>query len=258
MDSERFFDALADVPNVRSATFSDLEMKDGGNVYLFDGYSTPYNDVTDLGDFTEEVRAGAFDQVVTSGQNVPFLHEHHPHELLATTQSGRLKLDSDSRGLRVRAKIVKTDLSSRIKALVDSGDIRGMSSGWVVGRGNHKVEMRAGASKPHRTILNFKKLLDVSTTWNPAYVSTEAQFRSRALQYTDSPESWQRILMGAYPQLVDLGNDEEGRQDDDPDEVRTAEPVLDEGAHPRVPDLETAKRRMSFLLLTTGGYDDAS
>jgi hypothetical protein len=71
------------------------------------------------------------------------------------------------------------------------------------GRGNQKIEQRDG--RYHRLLTGFKKLLDVSTTWNPAYPNTEAQFRSKALEYADSPESWQRILMGAYPQLEDTG-----------------------------------------------------
>jgi hypothetical protein len=76
----------------------------------------------------------------------------------------------------VAANLVRTDLSSRVKALVDPGDLRGMSFGFVAGRGNSKLEQRAG--KPHRVISGFKRLLDVTTTWNPAYPQAEAQFRS--------------------------------------------------------------------------------
>lgn len=262
MDLEAYFDALASVPNQRSAEFADIEIKDGGNVFLFDGLSTPYNHVTDLGDFTEEVLPGAFRSAIDSGQNVPMLHEHHPHQLLATTKSGRLKLIDDARGLRAKAKLVKTDLSSRVKALADSGDITGMSTGWVVGdRRNHNFNLRG--AKPHRTINNFKRILDVSTTWNPAYQGSEAQFRSLAMQYADSPDVLQRILMGAYPQLVDLGDTSTDGTGEEPAETRDAGEHVE--AHPRVEDadaalrrLETAKRRMSFITLTTGGLDDAS
>lgn len=257
MDPAAFFDALADVPNFRSSALADIEIKDGGNVYLFDGYSTPYNDPVDLGDFTEEVRTGAFDEVLASGANVPMLHEHNPRELLATTKSGRLKLDTDGRGLRVRAKLVKTDLSSRIKALADSGDITGMSTGWVVGSPkNHRFELRAGG-KPHRTILNFKQLLDVSTTWNPAYPTTEAQFRSKAMQYANSPDDWQRLLLGAYPQLAEPGQNGGDRDREDGGELRSTEQT-DEDAPSRVADeqrLAAAKRRMQFALLLTGDHD---
>lgn len=243
MESTEFFDALADVPNMRSASFDDVEMKDGGNVYLFDGYAAVYNTPSDLGDFTEEIRAGAFDNVVAEGMNVPFLHEHHPHQLLATTKSGRLKLESDAKGLRTRAKVVKTDLSARVKALVDSGDITGMSYGFVAGKGNQQVASKGG--RPHRLLTGFRKLLDVSTTWDPAFPTTEAQFRSQALQYVSDPDSWQRLLLGAYPQLAELGHDSgsgggEQERVDGADEQRS---------------IAARKRALDFIVLTTGGIE---
>jgi phage head maturation protease len=59
--------------------------------------------------------------------------------------------------LRAKADVVKTDLSERIKALVDSGDITGMSIGMIVGKDNSRIERRG--LKPHRTIQNFKRIL---------------------------------------------------------------------------------------------------
>ncbi len=255
----RFFEALADVPNMRSAAFDELEIKDGGNVFLFDGYAAVFGEIADCGDFTEEVERGAFDRVLASGDNIPMLHEHRSQELLATTKSGRLKLEADGRGLRARAKLVKTDLSSRIKALVDSGDITGMSYGFIAGRGNAKIELRSG--KPHRTLSNFKRLLDVSTTWEPAYVTTAAQFRSQSMLYTNDPDSWQRLLMGAYPQLAELGHDEGDRQNDEL-ETRSAEPATeheDTDAHlgaAETPRLAAAKRRLHIIDIE-GGVPDA-
>lgn len=250
MDLDTFFDALADVPNLRSSQFDDLEIKDGGNVFLFDGYSTVFNDVADLGDFTEEVRHGAFDHVLASGANVPMLHEHDPREMLATTRSGRLKLEADGRGLRARAKLVKTDLSSRIKALVDSGDITGMSTGWVVGRGNHEISR--GQAKPHRAIIGFKKILDVSTTWDPAYASTEAQFRSKAMDYVNDPASWQRLIMGAYPQLGETGHDDDGRDEDEQETRSTEREQEDATGVVDQRSIAARKRALSFLTLTSG------
>jgi HK97 family phage prohead protease len=258
MESDAFFDALADVPNLRSAQFDDLEIKDGGNVFLFDGLAAVYGQTTDFngrGDFTEEVRSGAFDEVLASGANVPLLHEHDPREMLATTRSGRLKLTSDTRGLRARAKLVKTDLSSRIKALVESGDITGMSTGWVVGRGNHKVAFTG--EKPHRVIHNLKRLIDVSTTWDPAYGTTEAQFRSMAMQYVNDPASWQRLLMGAFPQLGETGHDSDGG---DEDEIETRSTDREQEGEAGVAEQQTlsvaARRRaLELLLLETRGVE---
>lgn len=254
MELDSFFDALAEVPNMRSAAFSDLDIKDGGNVFLFDGYSSVYAQPADLGQFVEEVAPGAFKEVLASGRNVPMLHEHHPHQLLGTTRSGRVTLDDDARGLRVRAKLVKTDLSARVKALADSGDITGMSTGFVVGRENHRITSRGG--KPHRLISNFRKLLDVSTTWDPAYPTTEAQFRSMAARFVDDPDSWQRLLLGAYPQLEETGHEEAGSPDGDA-ETRSAEQPEEEAASGAADQRSVAarKRALQFLILTTGGID---
>jgi HK97 family phage prohead protease len=176
--------------------------------------------------------------VLASNPNVPMLHEHHPHQLLGTTRSGRVRL-SDDRGLRVKAKLVKTDLSSRVKALVDSGDITGMSYGFVAGRGNQTITMTG--SKPNRLLTGFRKLLDVSTTWDPAFPTTEAQFRAKMLEYADQPGSWQRILMGAYPQLGDTGDDQ-GDRNDDGGEARAAG-TDDTEAHPRVVERPGSRQR---------------
>jgi phage head maturation protease len=103
MDTSNFFDALADVPNLRSANFEDLEIKDGGNVFLFDGYAAVYSSRPTSATSPRKssvARSKACWRRVRP--NVPMLHEHHPHQLLATTRSGRMKLEDDNRGLRVR------------------------------------------------------------------------------------------------------------------------------------------------------------
>jgi phage head maturation protease len=62
-----------------------------------------------------------------------------------------------------------------------------MSFGFVAGAGNSKVEQRGG--KPHRSLTGFKRLLDVSPTWDPAYTGTSAELRSlRALQIAEDIE----------------------------------------------------------------------
>ncbi len=259
MEPKTFFDALDEVPNLRAARFTDVEMVEQGNSYKFDGIAAPTGIAADMGDFTEEYERGAFRKFLASCKdNVPFLHEHNPRDLLATTRSGRLKLSEDGPGLRVRARVVKTDLSERIKALVDSGDIAGMSIGMVVGRGNARVENRGG--RPHRTIQNLKRLLDVCTTFDPAYVSTEAQFRSMSMTtYADSPESLQQLLLGAYPQLQVQGNDPDdtneqapGDATEAPDGDQTGVVEGDESRAAEQRSIAARKRSLSFLLLNTG------
>lgn len=263
MDPEAFFDALADVPNLRSVAFADVEMKPTGNSYRFDGIAAPVGVATDLGEFTEEYARGSFRKFLAANKaNIPLLHEHDTKALLATTKSGRLKLEEEARGLRTRADVVKTPLSEQVKALVDSGDITGMSVGMVVGRGNHQIDFR-GAGKPHRLIHGFKKLLDVCTTFDPAYASTEAQFRSMAMQLASSPESLQQVLMGAYPQLQEQGDDtpdgteEEPPADDTepPDGEAEDDSDRDDAGAAEQRSVAARRRALSWYILNTGGVE---
>jgi HK97 family phage prohead protease len=259
---DEFFDALAAVPNLRSTPFDDVEMVETAKGYKFDGVAAPTAVTADLGEFTEEYERGTFRRFLAGNKaNVPLVHEHNPRDLLATTKSGRLKLTEDGRGLRAIANVVKTDLSERIKALVDSGDIAGMSVGMVVGKGNFSFERRDG--RPHRTIKNLKKLLDVCTTFDPAYVSTEAQFRSAALQLADSPESMQQLLMGAYPQLGEGASVPDGTNDE-PDESAEEAPdggaeSVEDGGDSGAAEQRTAqsvaarKRALALYLIEHGG-----
>lgn len=247
METTEFFDALADVPNLRAVAFTDVEMKTTSKGYQFDGIAAPTGVPADLGEFTEEYERGTFRRFLSKcTDNIPFLHEHNPRDLMATTRSGRLKLSEEGKGLRAQADVVKTDLSERIKALVDSGDIGGMSIGMVVGRGNSKIE-RSADGRPHRRIQNLKKLLDVCTTFDPAYVATEAQFRSMTLQLVDSPETLQQLLMGAYPQLQAQGDDEGDTAEDAPPGDT---PGADEHR-----SVAARKRSLSFYVLTNGGIE---
>lgn len=256
MEPNAFFDALADVPNLRSMAFADVEMTATDKGYTFDGIAAPVGVVAEFPDFSEEYERGSFRRFLAGNKaNIPFLHEHNPRDLMATTRSGRLKLSEEVRGLRAQAEVVKTDLSERIKALVDSGDIGGMSVGMVVGRPNQRIDFRSGG-KPHRMITGFKKILDVCTTFDPAYASTEAQFRSMAVNLSGSPDSLQQILMGAYPQLQEQGSEVEGT-DEDEVETRSTEPVVDDSAAGAAGTSVAARRRaLQFMVLTSGGIDD--
>jgi HK97 family phage prohead protease len=258
METDAFFDALAEIPNLRSVAFSDVEMSTTKSGYKFDGIAAPTGIAADLGEFTEEYERGSFRKFLAAcSDNIPFLHEHNPRDLLATTKSGRLKLSEDGPGLRARADVVKTDLSERIKALVDSGDIGGMSIGMIVGKGNAAMSFRNG--RPHRAIQNFRKILDVCTTFDPAYVTTEAQFRSMTMQFADSPASLQQLLMGAYPQLGEQGSDTddtpEPAPDDTPDAPDGDETDVVEGEESRVTEQRSVaarRRALTLMTLTTG------
>jgi HK97 family phage prohead protease len=185
----------------RSVAFTDVDTSSDGGT--FTGYAAVFDSEADLGDFTESINRGAFRKAIGSSGNIPMLYDHNPMlPVLATTGGGTLRLSEDTRGLKVEADVANHYMGDAVRELVKRGDIRGMSFGFIAGQGNSKVENRGG--KPHRSLTGFKKLLDVSPTWDPAYAGTNAELRSlRALQIADDIEQAQQILTGAYPQLGD-------------------------------------------------------
>ena len=188
-------------PELRSAPFTDLEVTaDGGT---FEGLAAVYDIEADLGDFTEAIQRGAFRKAIADGHNVPMVYDHNlEFPILATTRGKTLELSDDARGLRVKASVANHFMGDAVRELVQRGDIAGMSFGFIAGKGNQRIEQRR--DKPHRLLTGFRRLLDVSPTWNEAYSGTEAAFRSlRALTETDSPAQAQQILTGEQPQLED-------------------------------------------------------
>lgn len=190
-----------DKPELRSVPFTDLETSaDGGT---FEGYAAVFDREADLGDFTESIQRGAFRKALSASGNVPMLYDHNPTmPVLATTRAGTLQLEEDAKGLRVKATVANHFMGEAVRELVKTGDISGMSFGFVAGKGNSRVD--TSRHKLHRELLGFKRLLDVSPTWDPAYEGTDAVFRSlRALQVAESVEQAQQVLSGAHQQLED-------------------------------------------------------
>jgi HK97 family phage prohead protease len=148
---------------------------------LFRGYAavwdTPWNEkLTATMGYVERVAHGAFREALASGDNIPLLLEHDSHKLLATTNSGNLRLKEDTFGLRVDAKLPDNYLGVYARSLVESGDLAGMSYGIALDPQQHSTLTRIDGVWT-RTITGVRRLLDVSLTWQPAYTSTTARLR---------------------------------------------------------------------------------
>jgi HK97 family phage prohead protease len=169
---------LAGRPEARSVTFTDMDVaKDGRS---FRGYAAVYGQEADLGKFIEVMVPPALSQdVVNRSGNLPMLWDHNASlPPLATTGGGSLRVTSDKKGLLVEADIDERHmLGPTIMSMLERGDVKGMSFGFMVDRAKgQNLEQRNG--RVYRTIRGLQKLLDVSPTWNPAYVSTSAELRS--------------------------------------------------------------------------------
>lgn len=244
MDLEQQFSV--DRVEARSVTLSDLDLDSEG--LRFSGYAAVFGQHADLGDFTEEIRRGAFRKVLATGQNVPMYWDHDPRvPPLATTRSGTLKLKEDATGLRVEAELDPDHyMTPTLRSMLRRGDVSGMSFGFVAGQGNSQVELRNG--RPHRVLTGFKSLLDVSPTWNPAYDGTSAELRSALAEirsafavttatYADPPEQRgheQRIDAGEEPQRVEgAPADDSEVLDDQQEQRREPDPTVEAAARRR-------------------------
>lgn len=123
---------------VRSYGVSDVELRDGGSKGLtFRGSASvvehPYT-VTDMfGDFSETVRAGAFDKTLSENPDVVFLVNHGGLPLARTT-SGTLELSANP-DLDVVANLEPSDPDvQRIEPKIRRGDLTEMSFAFRVTR----------------------------------------------------------------------------------------------------------------------------
>lgn len=244
-------------PEKRSVALTDLEMNATGT--RFEGYAAIFGQEADLGDFTEEVRRGAFRKVLAQETNVPMYWDHDPRiPPLATTRSGTLRLEEDVRGLRVEADLDDDHyLTPTLRSMIRRGDVTGMSFGFIAGAGNSKIENRNG--KPHRVLVGFSHVLDVSPTWEPAYAGTSAELRSQLgmLRAADHIDTGQQILSGAYQQLGD-GAPVETRNADTGEVAEEVPPAVTQDEDQRSSGVDEAalaefaarKRRLHLLGLT--------
>jgi HK97 family phage prohead protease len=178
-------------PEQRSVTFTEAELT--GN--RFEGYAAVFDQVADLGDFTEEVDRGAFRKVLADKPNVPLVLDHNQSlPPLATTGANTLRLIPDARGLRVEADLDDDHfMTPTLKSMIRRGEVHGMSFGFIAGPGNSRMEQRG--DRPHRVITNFRVLTDISPTWRPAYEGTTAEVRSTLGEY-DGANAEVAFLLG--------------------------------------------------------------
>jgi HK97 family phage prohead protease len=238
MDLEQqFADGRAEA---RAVPFTDLDVSNDG--WSFRGYAAVFDSTADLGDYTEEVARGSVRKGLKNSPNVPMVYDHNMSlPILATTGGGTLRLKEDGRGMDTRTDLPQHFLGEAVRELVRRGDIRGMSFGFVAGAGNSRMEKRNG--RPHRVLTGFRRILDVSPTWDPAYQGTSAELRAlraavgqagvvadalasaskreiRALttgQYQNTLEGLQSVAEAVEAALnqVGFGETEPGEQDDD-------------------------------------------
>lgn len=139
-----------------------------------EGYAATFNTEARVADFVETIAPGAFAGSLASGADVLALADHDPTRLLARTRSGTLRLSEDSKGLAFDIDLPLTTLGADVLALVERGDLGGMSFAFTVPPGGERWQ---GRRRELRAV-NLKEISVVSS-W-PAYDGTTLQARSLA------------------------------------------------------------------------------
>jgi hypothetical protein len=150
----------------------------GARPSRLEGYAVVFNSPSEnLGGFREIIAPGAFSQTLASGEDVRALRNHDDGQLLGRTSSNTLRLSQDDHGLKFSLDIPDTSYARDMIALLNRGDIRGMSFGFRVAKGDDKWG-KDGSGGALRTV-NKAKLGEVSVVDNPAYTQTSVSMRSK-------------------------------------------------------------------------------
>jgi uncharacterized protein len=154
--------SIMQAPEVRKA--------DGGMTLR--GYAAVFNSETDIGGyFRETIAPGAFADSVDG--DVRALVDHDSGRVIGRTKAGTLRMVEDERGLAVEIDLPDTSDGRDLAALVERGDIDGMSFGFAV----RKEEWDETVVPPKRTI-RAVELFEVSAVTWPAYADTTLAMRS--------------------------------------------------------------------------------
>jgi uncharacterized protein len=148
----------------------ELRAKDGSRMAA--GYAALFNSEADIGGYFREVIApGAFADAI--GGDVLALYDHDMGRVIGRSTAGTLRMSEDSTGLAVEIDLPDTTDGRDLTALMERGDIRGMSFGFQV----TKETWDETVDPPRRTIQALD-LIEVSAVARPAYSDTSIALRS--------------------------------------------------------------------------------
>lgn len=170
----------------RVANITIEKRDEGEDKREVEGIACVFNQVTDMGWYTEEIDRNAFNECDMSDVVLNFNHDNSM--ILARTTNGSLTLSVDDKGLHQSASIVDTSTGRDVLTLVREGLISKMSFAFTIEE-NNWIERKG--EKDHRIITKIGRLFDVSLVTFPAYNQTSAFARSEdelAKEYKERKE----------------------------------------------------------------------
>lgn len=149
------------------------------------GHAAVWNSLSeDLGGFREKISPGAFKKSLRDAgapDNDPLcLYGHDMNNVLGRVSSKTLTLAEDATGLRFSCRLPDTQLGRDVATLLDRGDVKSMSFGFVVMPDGDVWEQDADGNVI-RTLTDVS-LMEVSIVSAPAYTATSVSVRSCPVQ----------------------------------------------------------------------------
>ena len=161
--------------NERLLRFADISFEENTEDRL-EGIAAVFNQITNIGSFTEEIAPEAFNNADMSDVVLNFNHDDSV--LLAGTRNGSLQLQVRDNGLFQSSQVIDTMQGQDVMKLVRAGLISKMSFAFSIAEGGEEWSQRDG--KEHRTITGISRLYDVSLVTFPAYSGTSVWSRANS------------------------------------------------------------------------------
>jgi len=153
------------------------------NARTLTGYAALFDEPTTIGNFTETVARGAFQQSLNS--DVLAMMDHDASKVLGRTKSGTLQLRENEKGLAFTLSLPDTAAGRDVIALAERGDLGGASFGFIVRKGGDSWDGNA------RTLRSVDlKEISIVSAW-PAYEKTAHDLALRRASYH---QDWDRRL----------------------------------------------------------------
>lgn len=159
------------------------------------GHAAVFGQLAQIRGGYEAIGPGAFNDTLARDDDVVGLRDHNPTMLLGRTSSGTLRLGVDDDGLAFEIpKLPNTTYANDLRELVERGDLRGASFGFLPG----KDEIgRAPDGRQIRTHTSVRRLLDVSVVTLPAYDGTDVTLRHLTFDRPAAPDPYRAHLIRA-------------------------------------------------------------
>lgn len=158
---------------IKEMRISELRaLQEENDEMIIEGYAAVFEEETDLGWCKEVISRDAFNDCNMSDCVLKYNHNDNCL-ILARTRNKSLELTIDSKGLKIRAKLIDTTQNRDIYKMIQAGLLDKMSFAFSVRKQEWDYE------NDTRRITEIAQLFDVSVVDVPAYDSTEIYARSK-------------------------------------------------------------------------------